>query len=84
MQLQKIRKRIYEVRGQNVMLDFDLAGQTKHLKDAVRHNIDRFPNGFMFELTWEDYNSLRAQFANSPKAFQISIQIVGAFVSIRQ
>lgn len=99
------------------MLDFDLADlyetETKRLKEAVRRNIDRFPNDFMFELTREEYNSLRTQFAtleagrgkyskfnpfafteqgvamlasvlNSPKAIQVNIQIVRAFVFIRQ
>ncbi len=55
MQLQTIQNKIYEVRGQKVMLDFDLAElyevETRVLKQAVRRNIDRFPNDFMFELT---------------------------------
>ena len=47
MQLQKIETKIYEVRGQKVMLDFDLAElyetETKYLKRAVRANLRRFP-----------------------------------------
>lgn len=54
MQLQTIQNKIYEVRGQRVMLDFDLAElyevETKRLKEAVRRNIERFPSDFMFEL----------------------------------
>lgn len=65
MQLQTIQNKIYEVRGQKVMLDFDLAElyevETRVLKQAVRRNIDRFPNDFMFELTWEEVDSLRSQ-----------------------
>ena len=54
--LQLIQSKIYEIRGQKVMLDFDLAEmygvETKRLKEAVRRNIDRFEGAdFMFELT---------------------------------
>ena len=69
-ELQTIRNKIYEVRGQQVMLDFDLAAlyqvETRTLKQAVRRNIERFPRDFMFELTQDEYNSLahniRSQF----------------------
>jgi len=68
MELQLIRNRIYEIRGHKVMLDFDLAEmygtETKRLKEAVRRNIRRFPTDFMFELTREEYNSLRTQIAS--------------------
>jgi len=51
------------------MLDFDLAAlyevETKRLKEAVRRNKKRFPDDFMFELSSEEYNSLRTQFATS-------------------
>ena len=51
------------------MLDLDLAEmygtETKRLKEAVRRNTKRFPHDFMFELTREEYNSLRSQFASS-------------------
>ena len=67
MELQTIQNRIYEIRGQKVLLDFDLAElyetETKRLKEAVRRNIERFPSDFMFELTKEEYNTLRTQFA---------------------
>ena len=50
------------------MLDFDLAElyevETKRLKEAIRRNIERFPSDFMFELTRQEYNSLRTQFAS--------------------
>lgn len=59
MELQTIQNKIYEIRGQRVMLDFDLAEMyhtpTAQLKRAVRRNIERFEGGdFMFELTWEE------------------------------
>ncbi len=66
MKLQIIHNKIYEIRGHKVMLDFDLAQlyeiETKHLKQAVRRNINRFPADFMFELTEQEWNSvLRSQ-----------------------
>ncbi|HAB54768.1 MAG TPA: hypothetical protein DCE80_21760, partial [Ignavibacteriales bacterium] len=55
MQLQVIQKKIYEIRGQKVMLDFDLAilyeVETRVLKQTVRRNLDIFPDDFMFQLT---------------------------------
>jgi len=66
--LQLIQNKIYEIRGQRVMLDFDLAvlytTETKRLKEAVRRNINRFPADFMFELTNQEYDSLRSQIAS--------------------
>ena len=55
MDIQIIQNKIYEIRGQRVMLDFDLAElyqvPTKVLKQAVRRNSERFPSDFMFEIT---------------------------------
>ncbi len=54
---------IHEIRGKKVMLDFDLAKlyqvETKALKQAVRRNLDRFPDDFMFTLSEEEYKSLK-------------------------
>ena len=62
-----IENKIYEIRGQKVMLDFDLAEmygvETKRLKEQVRRNIERFPAEFMFELTKEEVQFSRAQIA---------------------
>lgn len=67
MQLQVIQKKIFEIRGQRVMLDFDLAElygtETKYLKRAVRQNIDRFPPDFMFEISKTEWDSLRCNFS---------------------
>ena len=56
--LSKLEKMIYVVRDQKVMIDFDLAElygvETKTLKRAVRRNMDRFPDDFMFELTQKE------------------------------
>ncbi len=57
------------MRGQRVMLDRDLAElygvETKRLKEQVRRNIERFPDDFMFELTKNEFEILRSQFATS-------------------
>ena len=118
MELQIIQNKIYEIRGQKVMLDFDLAElyatETRLLKRAVRRNIDRFPIDFMFELSTEEANSLLSSrvsqngtpqynfsaykpFAfteqgvamlssvlHSEVAIRVNINIMRAFVSIRQ
>ena len=66
-----IKAKIYEFRGQKVMLDFDLASlyqvETKRLKEAVKRNIDRFPEDAMFVLTEDEFASLRSQIATSNK-----------------
>ena len=65
MDLQIIQSKIYEIRGCRVMLDSDLAAlyqvETKALKQAVKRNIERFPDDFMFELTKEEVECLRSQ-----------------------
>lgn len=70
-QLQLIQSKIYEIRGQKVMLDFDLAEmygtETKYLKRSVKNNIKRFPSDFMFELTKEEFDSLRCSFSTSKR-----------------
>lgn len=71
MQLQQIQQRIYKVRSQKVMLDFHPAEmyetETKRLKEAVSRNIERFPADFMFELTRQEFETLRTQFATSKR-----------------
>src|SRR3989338_8317272 len=62
-----LKSRIYTIRGMQVMLDEDLAElynvETKALNQAVKRNIKRFPENFMFQLTDSEYKSLRSQFA---------------------
>lgn len=114
MNLQTINQKIHEIRNKKVILDFDLASlydvETKRLKEAVKRNITRFPEDFMFVLTPKEFESLRTQFAtskrggnqylpfafteqgvamlssvlNSEKAISMNIQIIRAFVLIRQ
>jgi hypothetical protein len=112
-----IENKIFEIRGKQVMLDTDLAEmygtETRVLKQAVKRNIERFPDDFMFELTWSEYDSLRSQFVTlknegrgrhskylpyvftqegvamlsgvlrSPVAVQVNINIMRAFVAVR-
>ncbi len=64
--IELIQSKIVFLRDEKVMIDRDLAElysvETKQLKRAVRRNLHRFPSDFMFELTREEYNSLRSQF----------------------
>lgn len=68
MEPEVIQNKIFEIRGCKVMLDFDLAllynVENKRLKEAVRRNVNRFPDDFMFELTKIEYDSLRSQIAS--------------------
>ena len=110
-QLQVIQSKIYEIRGQKVMLDRDLAKlygvTTGNLNKAVKRNIERFPERYMFQLnseenlkfqngisSWGGTRSLPYAFTeqgvamlssvlHSPTAIQISINIIDAFVAIR-
>jgi phage regulator Rha-like protein len=77
--IRSIQNRIHEIRGEKVMLDRDLADlyevPTKSLNLAVKRNIKRFPKDFMFQLTKEEFESLRFQFETSnsnadPSRFQ--------------
>lgn len=69
MELQVIQNKIYEIRGQRVMLDRDLAElygvATKVLNQAVKRNIKRFPSDFMFQLSKDEFNNLRSQIVTS-------------------
>lgn len=67
--IQSIQNRIYTIRGERVMLDFDLAELyevgTKVLNQAVKRHIKRFPGDFMFQLTELEWSSMRSQFVTS-------------------
>jgi hypothetical protein len=62
MPVERIDSAILEIRGQKVMLDYDLAAlygvSTKALNQAVKRNRDRFPEGFVFQLTDKEKNEL--------------------------
>jgi len=106
---------ILVIRGHKVMLDADLAAlygvETKALNQAVRRNIERFPDDFMFQLTSDEMEDLRSQTVTasswggrrtrpyafteqgvamlssvlkSPRAIQVNIEIMRAFVRLRQ
>jgi phage regulator Rha-like protein len=65
MQIERIQNKIYEIRGQKIMLDFDIAELyevgTKALNQAVKRNPERFPPRFMFRLTIEEWENMRSQ-----------------------
>jgi hypothetical protein len=62
-----IQSRIYEIRNLKVMLDSDLAKlyevETKRINEAVKNNLDKFPEDFYFELTFEESEILRSKFS---------------------
>jgi len=65
MQTQIIQQKIFEIRGQKVMLDYDLAVlyevETRVFNQAVKRNIESFPGDFMFRLTKKEWSSMRSQ-----------------------
>ncbi len=115
--IQSISLAIAALRGQRVILDSDLAAlygvETKRFNEAVKRNAARFPADFMFQLTAEESDSLRSQFATlktgrgqhrkylpyvftehgaimaamvlgSPRAVEVSVYVVRAFVRLRE
>lgn len=111
-----VEHKIYMIRGQRVMCDFDLAGiynvSTKRLNEQVKRNIARFPSDFAFQLTLDEFKALMSQIATSklsrggrtklpyvftehgvvmlssvlrsPRAIQMNIFIVRAFIKMRE
>jgi hypothetical protein len=113
--IEQIQSRIFVIRGFNVMLSSDLAqlygAEAKVLNQAVKRNGDRFPPDFMFQLTQEEFESLKSQIVTSSwggprralpyaftehgilmlssvlrsrRAIQVNIEIMRAFVSMRE
>lgn len=114
--IERVTSRIYLLRGEKVLFDFDLAElyavETKTLNRAVHRNIERFPTDFMFQLTREEVMGLKYQIGTSnggrggrrtlpyafteqgvamlssvlrsPRAVQVNIAIMRAFVQLRQ
>lgn len=109
-----IQNKIYVIRGQRVILDRDLSEmygvETRRLNEQVKRNMKRFPQDFMFQLTREEFENLKSQFAtsrwggtrkspyvftelgvamlssvlNSETAIEINMNIMRAFITIRQ
>ena len=108
-----IENKIYEIRGQKVMLDFDLAEMyevtTGNFNKAIKRNIERFPARFMFQLNKDEFNlifqngisswggtrkmpyafteqgvAMLSGVLKSPRAIEVSINIMDAFVYMRQ
>ena len=76
MLIQKIETRIYEVRGQKIMLDFDLSEmyqvENRALKQAVKRNIERFPKDFMFQLAKKEWQEVITNCDNLPETIKYS------------
>ena len=73
MLIKNIQSKIYEIRNEKVMLDFDLAAlyevETRVLKQAVKRNMDCFPSDFMFVLTEKEIDSMVSQFVIPSKSY---------------
>ena len=76
--IQSIQNRIYEIRGERVMLDFDLAAlyevPTKALNQAVKRNVKRFPEDFMFRLTTAEWQAVRSQIVTASQPQSLKLQ----------
>jgi len=111
----EIKEAIFEIRGEKVILDSDLAAlygvETRRLNEQIKRNISRFPPDFMFQLSQEEFESLKSHFAiskmgrggrrklpyvftehgaimaasvlNTPRAVEMSVYVVRAFVRLR-
>lgn len=83
MQLQIIQNKIFEIRGQRIILDFDLAEmyevENRALKQAVKRNIIRFPEDFMFELTKSEWQEVITICDNLPQTVKFSPALPFAF-----
>jgi hypothetical protein len=109
-----IQDKIFTIRGQRVMIDRDLSEmygvETRRLNEQVKRNMKRFPQDFMFQLTSEEFENLKSQFAtsrwggtrklpyvftelgvamlssvlNSETAIEINMNIMRAFITLRQ
>ena len=75
-----IQRKIFEIRGQKVILDRDLAAlyqvETRVLNQAVKRNIDRFPEDFMFQLTLDEWKTISSQIVMTSEAEILKSQIV--------
>ena len=90
MELTTIKNSIHEIRGKRVILDYELAKmydvETRVLKQAVRRNIDRFPEDFMFELTEEEMKNLTSQIVISKNQtlFGLELRILTIVIVFRK
>ena len=82
-ELEEIRTRIHEIRGRQVMLDFDLAElygvETRVLNQSVKRNIKRFPDDFMFQLSKEEWSIMSSQFVTTSRSKRPKTSVPYAF-----
>ena len=82
-ELTTIQSKIYEIRGQRVMLDFDLAAlyqvTTSALNQAVKRNIERFPEEFMFRISEIEWKNMSSQFVTTSRVKRPKTSLPYAF-----
>src|ERR1700677_4665880 len=76
----QVKNKILLVRDHNVIIDSDVAElygvETKRINEAVSRNLDKFPSGYLFELTAEEWASMKSQFATSIKGGKVKLPTV--------
>jgi len=76
---ERVQEKIIEIRNHKVILDSDVAElyqiETKRINEAVNRNQDKFPTGYLIELTKEEWTSLKSQFATSIKGGKVKLPI---------
>ena len=79
--IEEIKNLIYTIRGKQVMIDSDVAMlyhyETKNVNKAVKRNIDRFPEEFCFQLTENEFETLRFQIGTSKQNLKINDELRG-------
>lgn len=77
IQLDLVKKKIVTLRNQSVILDSDVAKlysvETKRINEAVKNNLDKFPGGYLFELSKEEWESLKSKFSTSKRGGKVKL-----------
>src|SRR3972149_2966247 len=77
IKMENIQELIFEIRGVKVILDCDVAElygvETKRINEAVKNNPDKFPDGYIIELTKNEWDSLKSKFSTSTKGGKVKL-----------
>src|SRR3990172_6196009 len=77
VKIEDMKELIIEIRGQSVLLDSDVAElygvETKRINEAVKNNPDKFPDGYIIELTKNEWDSLKSKFSTSTKGGKVKL-----------
>ncbi len=77
VKFENVENRVLEIRGTKVILDSDLAElygvETKRINEAVKNNPEKFPSGYLFELTREEWTPLKSKFSTSNRGGKVKL-----------